>query len=275
MIDKKIGIIGYGSMGSMLINGFIDSNIIDPANLYISTRTKNKLSNLKNNNISICPSNIELAKICSLIIICIKPLDIKELLDEIKNYITTDKHLISIAGSLTIKNIEKIFNGKISRIIPTIISEIREGITLVCHNSKVTQEDKIVLEELLGSFSRVKNIPENDINFISELTSCAPGLIASIFKEYVNNALPLTSISKNEISDIVIKTLSGTARLFSEYNFGFDETIKRVATKGGTTEAGVEVIERKIPEVFYEMFQKMSEKQNSRKEKIDEQFINK
>jgi pyrroline-5-carboxylate reductase len=272
MIDKKVGIIGYGSMGSMLVKGLIESNNIELSNLFVSTRTKTKLGNLKNNNISICSSNKELAKNCDLIFICVKPAEIKNLLNEIKNGLTSDKHLISIAGSLTTANIEKKYYGKISRVIPTLISEIREGITLICHNSKVTKEDKIILEELLGSFSRVKNIPENDFSFISELTSCAPGLIASIFKEYVNSALQYSNINKNEINEIVIKTLYGVAKLFSEYNFNFDETIKRVATKGGTTEAGVEVIERKIPEVFDEMFKKMIERQNSRKQKIDEQF---
>jgi hypothetical protein len=43
-------------------------------------------------------------------------LDIKNLLCEIQNQLTDKKHLVSIAGSLRIENIEKIHNGKISRI---------------------------------------------------------------------------------------------------------------------------------------------------------------
>lgn len=272
MIDKKVGIIGYGSMGSMLLNGFIDSNIIKKSNLYVSTRTREKLLNLKNIGITICSSNNELVNKSDLIFICVKPLEIKDILNEIVNNLTNNKHIISIAGSVTIENLESIYKGKISRVLPTLISEIKEGITLVCHNSKVLSEDKRILEELLNTISTVKNIPENEFELVSDLTSCAPGLIASIFREYVNSAMLHTSINKKEISDIVIKTLFGTAKLFYEKNFDFDNTIKRVTTKGGATEAGVQVLENKLPEVFNEMLNKTLERQKSRKQKIDEQF---
>lgn len=272
MINKKTGIIGFGSMGSMLLNGFIDSNKIKLSSLFVSTRSKEKLSALKNKNITICSSNNELIKKCNLIFICVKPLEIKHLLDEIKNELTGDKHIISIIGSLSINNIEKIFKGKISRVIPTLISEVKEGITLTCHNSKVLEEDKTILNELLGSISKIKNIPENEFEIISIITSCAPGLIASIFKEFSDVAALYTNLDKNELNDIIIKTLYGTGKLFYECNYGFDHTINRVATKGGTTEAGVQIIKEKIPGVFNKMFKNALERQKTRKQKIGDRF---
>ena len=270
MINKKIGIIGYGSMGSILLNGFIESNKIESSNLFVSTRSKEKLSSLKNKNITICSSNNDLVKNCDLVFICIKPLEIRQLFDEIKNELTEDRHIISIAGSLSINNIEKIFKGKITLLVPTLISKVKEGITLICHNSKVPGEDKIILNKLLGSISNVKNIPENEFEIISIITSCAPGLIASIFREFSNAASLYTDLDKNELNDIIIKTLYGTAKLFHEYNYDFDYTINRVATKGGTTEAGVQTIKEKIPGVFNEMFKNAHERQKTRKQKIDD-----
>ena len=272
MINKKIGIIGFGSMGSMLMNGFIESNKIKSSNLFVSNRSIEKLTALKNKNIIICSSNNELVKKCDLIFICIKPLETRQLFDEIKNELTDDKHIISIAGSLSTKNIEKIFKGKITLLVPTLISETKEGITLIYHNSKVPDENKKILNELLGSISDVKNIPENEFEIISIITSCAPGLIASIFKEFSDAASLYTKLDKNELNDIIIKTLYGTAKLFHKYNYDFNYTINRVATKGGTTEAGVRTIKEKIPGVFNEMFKNARERQKTRKQKIDDQF---
>jgi pyrroline-5-carboxylate reductase len=61
---------------------------------------------------------------------------------------------ISIAGSLKVINLEKIFPGKITRIMPTVISEIDEGITLVYHNSNL--QNKNTLDECFNSDGTIK-----------------------------------------------------------------------------------------------------------------------
>lgn len=272
MSQKKIGIIGYGSMGSMLLHGFLESDIISSSSLFVSTRTKEKLPLLNDMGINICLTNKELTDKCDIIFICVKPLEVKGILEEIKNNTGLSKHIISIAGGLTISHIEKIIKGKISRVIPTLLSEIKTGITLVNHNSNVSADDIELLDKLLGIISEVKVVPENELELISVLTSCAPGLIAAIFKEYVNSAEQYTSLSKEEINDIVIKTLYGASKLFTDKNFSFNTIIKRVATPGGTTERGIQVLESGLPDLFSEMFSKAIERQSLRKQKIDEQF---
>lgn len=272
MIDKKVGIIGYGSMGNMLLNGFLDTKAILPHNLFVSTRNKEKVQTLANNGVVICSSNSQLVKECDIVYICVKPMEVKDLLIEIQNELTGKNHLVSIAGSLTIENIEKIHMGKVSRVLPTFISTIREGVTLVAHNERVSLEDKEILQTMLNSISTVKIIPESEFEFISELTSCAPGIIAAMFKEYVNVAIPHTSLEENEVRDLVIKTLFGTSKLLNEVNPSFDDTVARVATKGGATEVGVLVLESKLPVVFEEVFSKTLERQCMRKQKIDAQF---
>jgi pyrroline-5-carboxylate reductase len=272
MNNTRIGIIGYGSMGSMLFDGFYESKIINPSDLYLSNRTKEKISHLTSKGINICESNSELVSKSDIIFICIRPYEFKELFNEIKSELKSEKHIISIAGSLTMKNIETIHNGKISRIIPTFISTIKQGITLVCHNIHVLDNDKALLFKLLSHISTVKNIPEEEFELISIITSCAPGLIAEIFKEYVHAASKHTNLDRKQLSCFAIETLFGTAKLLID-NLDFDNIIDRVATKGGTTEVGVEVLNRNLPSVFDEMFQKALERQNIRKKKLDEQFI--
>lgn len=272
MINENVGIIGYGSMGSMLLQGFIDSNIINPYNLYVSSRTNDKIKSLENKAINICSSNKDLVSRCNIIFICLVPLDIKALLEEIQEMLTEDKHVVSSAGSLSIRNIE-MHKGKVSRVIPTFISLIQEGISLISHNVYVLENDKKLLGDLLSSISTVKEIPENEFELVSDLTSCAPGLFAEIFKQYVNSAQKYTSLNENEIAYFVIKTLYGTSRLLNEVDPVFDNMIKRVATKGGSTEVGVQVLSNELPRVFDEMFGKTIERQNNRKIRIDEQFI--
>lgn len=84
-------------------------------------------------------------------------------------------------------NIEKIFAGKVTKMTPIMLSEVGEGVTLICYNSKVKEGDIKFVEGLFKN--RVKRIKEEDFPFDVELTSFAPGFFASIFNEFMNSAL--------------------------------------------------------------------------------------
>jgi pyrroline-5-carboxylate reductase len=272
MINKNIGIIGFGSMGAMLLEDFADSKIVDRKKLFISTKTKSKLSELTKAGFSVCDANCALVEMCDIIFICTKPLEVYDILSGIKPALTSEKHMVSIAGSVSIANIEKFHNGKVSRILPTIISTVKEGVTLVCHNENIDENDKNEIRMLLRSFSDVEYTPESEFDLVSHLTSCAPGLFAAIFKEYVNIAKRHSELSVEKIRDLVLKTLSGTANYLNAENPDFDLMVQRVATKGGTTEVGVEVLAETLPDVFGRMFTKTLKRQNEREVKVQEQY---
>jgi pyrroline-5-carboxylate reductase len=272
MINKNIGIIGYGSMGAMLLECFADSMIIDRKKMFISTKIKAKLQELIQAGFSVCDSNCVLVKECDIVFICTKPLEVYGVLNEIRPVLTSVKHIVSIAGSVSIANIEKIHNGKVSRILPTIISSVKKGVTLVCHNENVNENDKEEIKVLLRLFSDVDYTPENEFDLVSHLTSCAPGLFAAIFKEYVNVAKVHSELPIERIRDLVLKTLSGTANYLEKESPDFDLMVQRVATKGGTTEVGVEVLAEKLPAVFGDMFTKTLKRQQERLNKVEEQY---
>jgi pyrroline-5-carboxylate reductase len=70
----KVGFIGYGSMGSMLVNSFISSGALTPGEIIVSTRTKSKLDLLKNQwgDIVIAGDNTEAARQAKYIFVCVK-----------------------------------------------------------------------------------------------------------------------------------------------------------------------------------------------------------
>lgn len=161
----------------------------------------------------------------------------------------------------------------ITKIVPTVISEVNEGVTLVCHNSKAADEDVVFIEGLLHSLGTIKHIREEDFGLASELTSCAPGFIAAIFREFTEAGLRHTeSIGKEEIEELVLQTLFGTARLMLVKKMSFNDVISRVATRGGITEEGNAVIKAGIPGVFEEMFDRTMKKRNMVGERVEKEF---
>lgn len=149
------------NMGSMLVGSLIRSGRIRPEEMIVSTKTQSKLAGIQKlwTNIHVTGDNCEIARRAKYIFICVKPLQVKEILLEIKPCITPDTNIISIAGSVPIKFIEQVSGAKGTKLTPSLISEVMEGISLVCHSDAVSREERWDIETLLGGISIVKKDP--------------------------------------------------------------------------------------------------------------------
>lgn len=259
----KYGFIGFGSMANMLINCFIKYANISVSEIVVTRKDKSKLNEIAETfaGIKTYENSADVVRNAKYIFICIKPAEFRNVLEEIRQSVSDNNHLVSLAGSVKLSNIEKMINGKISKLIPSFTSEIGEGISLICHNRNVTETDIALLESVIGKFSSIKKIKEEYIGFATELTSCMPGFVASIFcnisKAANNRSNPFT---QTEIDNMITTTLYATAKMIYEKNMSFEQIIKRVATKGGITIEGVNVFNERLPEIFDEMFNKTLKK---------------
>lgn len=249
-------------MADMIASKLLEQGKIDDHMVSVNTRTiGSRAEELTKRypNVSF-QSAEELAKECGLIFICVPPLAVEEAVTKISPFFRKDAHIVSIAAAVTISRLHEWTDRQVSRYIPTLTSETGTGISLVVHGERVTEDNKKRLEEYLSLFSTVKNIREADIDAASNLTSSSPGFIASIFEEFAQAALRNSSLTKEEAFDFLIHSLVGTGKLLLEKQMTFEETLQRVATKGGITAEGADVIRKAAPQMFDEVFVRTMEK---------------
>lgn len=272
----KIGFIGYGSMGSMIIKGLISSKVLEPHKMIISTRTKSKLDTIKNEypEIEIADGNTYLAENCNKIFLFVGTSAVKKVIEEIKNELSEDSHITYIAAALKIENLESIFQGKITKVIPSLTSEVNEGVSLICHNEKVSMQDAEFVNNLFNTISNVKIIEEENFEVGTNLTSCSPAFIAEIFMKFAEAGVKYSNLTEKEAGEMVIRTLYGTAKLLQDENMSFQEIISRVATKGGITEEGVKILENGLPDTFDKLFKTTLDKNKKIKEELNDQYSN-
>ena len=271
----KIGIIGYGSMGKMLADNFLAAGVADKGTLFLANRTLSKLQEMEGRAV-ICKTNAEAAAGVNFLFICVRPADIKNILEEIADVVNVDTLVVSLNGSVSFAQLEKILckncGHKIAKMIPSVTAEINKSQSLVCYNKMVKAADKVGLCEILKCLGEVIELPENEIGMGSELVSCMPGFIASIFDVICQSAKKHTEISSEQIVQMVLKTVSATSELMLKKNMTFEEVVSRVATKGGITEEGAKVIYSGLPEVADLMFEKTLEKRKQTAKKAEELF---
>lgn len=269
-ISMNIGIIGYGSMGKMLLERFIETKDISDE-LYVSNRSLEKISHLIN-KVNVCKDNSELAENAQVIIICVRPGDIRSVLEDIKKTVSDDSIIISLNGSVSFETLGKIVSHKMAKVIPSVTAEINRSQTLMCFNKYMTSTEKEKIINLFKCMGNVIVLPENELGMGSELVSCMPGFIASIFDVICSSAKKHTSISEKQIINMVLDTLCATGELMIDKEMSFNDIVNRVATKGGITEEGTKVIYESFPAIADELFYKTLEKRKQTAHKSEESF---
>ena len=254
----KVGIIGYGSMGKMLLWKFSEKGSVSSEDLYAFNRTIEKLDEAA--QIAQIVSAKELASVCDIVFVCVRPADIKTVLEDIKDSLKEGALLVSLNGSVSFGSIRATLDCKTAKVIPSLTAEIGRSQTLVCYNDKVTDADKSALKELLTSIGDVIELPENEMGMGSELVSCMPGFIASIFDVICNSAKKHTRIPDDQIVRMVLQTMSATGDLMLQKDMTFEDVVTRVATPGGITEEGTKVVYSDFPETADLLFEKTLEK---------------
>ena len=264
----RVGIIGYGSMGRMLLWKFSEAGKIARKDLFVSNRTPEKLEEAR--DIAQISSNCEVAAESDIVFVCVRPADLKAVLEEIKSSVRPDALLVSLNGSVSFESIHRVTDCKTAKVIPSLTAEICRSQTLVCFDEKVT--DKDTLKDLLSCIGNVIELPENEMGMGSELVSCMPGFIASIFDVICRSAGSHTSIPKEQIVCMVLNTMSATGDLMLQKEMSFEDVVTRVVTKGGITEEGTKVVYEGFPETADLLFAKTLEKRRLTTEIAEKSF---
>lgn len=270
----KVGIIGFGSMGKMLAEKFSASGLLDRESLLLSSRSPEKLKEAKK-WATICKSNTELAASSDIVFLCLRPFDLKGVLEEVRDSLKEDALLVSLNGSVSFTNLEKSLAGsarRIAKVIPSVTAEVDRSQTLVCYNDNVTTEDKGNLKRLLSCLGDIIELPENEMGMGSELVSCMPGFIASIFDVLVRSAEEHTEIPHDQVVRMVLQTMIATGELMLKKDMSFEDVVTRVATPGGITEEGTKVVYENFPETARVLFEKTLQKRKMTAEKAEAQF---
>ena len=259
----QYGFIGTGSMGSMLIRKIIGSGLVAPGGISASSKSGISARALATKTgITAGPSNCSVAENADVLFICVKPLEVRGVLDEVRDVLKRDALLISIAGCVSLENLRDWAGDNIHsvRIIPSVTAEENAGISLVAWGHGVTPGDKKLVLGLLNAISTAVEIDEQDFDLYTNLTSCGPALIASMMREFARAAVRTGTIPPGLAEYLVKETMAGTARILGGERVTFDDVIGRVATKGGSTEEGVKVLQARLPDVMDEVLRALDAK---------------
>ncbi len=254
---KKVGVIGCGNMGSVLIDAVV--SMVGAENVFCFDVDKNKLEFLaKNFKIKPEVSNENVVKNSDIVILAIKPQQFNEVLYKIKEFVTKQKVIVSIAAGVKVRSIEKVLSKKIQiiRCMPNLPMKVSKGVIAICKNKSCSSSNYEFVKKIFFKKGIVLEVKEDLIDLVTALSGSGPAYIFLISDIMQNVAIKL-GFSKKLVAKLVNHTILGAAEMLVRETKTAKELMEAVTSKGGTTEQALKVFfENNLYEIFYKAIEK-------------------
>lgn len=245
-MSKKIGFIGCGNMGKAMLGALVKCNDINKQDIIVSTKSKYSAEDITSNyNVKATTDNIEVAKEADVLFLAVKPYFFKEVIAEIRDSIKDNALIISIAAGVSIEKIEAMFgkNIKLIRTMPNTPALVGEGMSAVCPNKNVSEEELKYVGSLYDTFGKYEVLEEKDFHAFIALCGSSPAYVF-MFIEAMADAGVKLGLPRAKAYKLAEQSILGSAKLALETGKHPAILKDEVCSPGGTTIEAVIDFER-------------------------------
>lgn len=244
MNQSKVSIIGCGNIGISLLQGFIKENGITPGNITATRRNLLEVSYLKDMGINLITDNIKAVEDSEIIIIAVKPYNIVNVLQEIRNHLNHEKHIIiSVTAGITISQIQDVVGVSVPvfRAMPNISASVGRSVSCICHTGAASKDVDSVksIFDLIGT---TMIIDEELMQSATILGACGIAYVLRFIRAMIQGGIQIGFDAKTA-SDIVNQTVKGAAELLIQRKEHPEYEIDKVTTPKGCTIVGLNEME--------------------------------
>lgn len=259
---NKIAVIGVGKMGEALIRGMLE-NGIKPSQIGIMDKVKEKIDSLQK-GLKVKPINKSEMWNFSIIIMAVKPQDMRSALEEYNSYIKKGSLLLSIAAGIKLSNLKE-WTGRndiyFARAMPNVGAMVRNSITAIFFEKDVPEELK---KSAINAFKNVGRVYEVEREELVDIHTCiggsAPAVVA-VFLRALEDSGVLLGLKRENSVELAIEVVKAVVKL-RENELSFENIKDMVTSPGGTTIEALRYLERKglrgiVMEAFGKAFDKV------------------
>ncbi|MEM1502234.1 late competence protein ComER [Domibacillus sp. 8LH] len=248
----NIGIIGTGSIGTVLTEALMFAAAAEPENIVLHNRTREKALHLKAlfPGIHVCQTTKELVKKTQLIFVCVRQPDLKPLLESIEPFLTQEHCVLATASAVSTKQMESIISCSCGKVIPSVTNTVASGGILYSFGDSCENDWQQKVTGLLNQIASVAlETDDNIIRAASDLTGCGPAFFSKMAVMYADEAVTY-GLTKSQAETLAFHMMIGLGELLKQKDWTLEMLTERTAAKGGVTGRGLTVIESEAGELF-------------------------
>ena len=219
---KKIGFIGAGNMAGAIIGGIVKSNLVKPENVIASAKTMANLERLQQEyNINVTLDSKEVVKNSDIVFMAVKPNIFDGVLEGVADLID-DK--------------------KIVRTMPNTPALVNEGMSALCPNKNIEDEELKIVKDIFDSFGKSEVVGEYLIDAVIGVSGSSPAYVF-MFIEAMADAAVMAGMPRKQAYNFAAQSVLGSAKMVLESGKHPGELKDMVCSPAGTTIDAVKVLE--------------------------------
>ena len=260
----NIGFIGSGKMAGAIIKGLLKSGFTTSEYLLATQAEIDGIEEKKQAlGIDIILDNKTLAQKSDIIFIATKPNQVVDVLSEISEIIDSEKLIVSIAAGVKIEKIEAKLppNSRVIRVMPNTPALVGEGMSGMVGGKFATEDDLKYIYELLSIIGKCIIVDdEAQMDIVTAISGSGPAFFYKLMNDIARAGEKL-GLDYDKSLLLSIQTALGSAKMALNREVSMEQLVANVATKGGCTRVGVDVMEEKgIDDILAEVIKKTTQK---------------
>ncbi len=240
---KKIAIIGGENLGTAIANGLLKSEFLPAQAITITKRNISSLVGLHSLGINTTTDNLQAVKDSDVILLAVKPFQIKEVLEQITPALTKNHIIVSTVTGITLEEIKSVIQKDIPlfRAMPNTAIAIQQSITCIS-SVQASEDEKEYVERLFSVLGKITMIDEKLMNAATVLGACGTAFAMRYIRANIQGGIEI-GFDAATASLIAAQTVKGAAELLLTTHTHPEQEIDKVTTPKGCTIAGLNEME--------------------------------
>ncbi len=241
----RLGLIGSGNMAGAMVAGWARTNPEFARDILLTDHGSGRAIALADQyGCEVAESNRALVEWCDAVVLCVKPIDIENVIREVTDLIDKGKVVASVAAGVQTATIENLLERGVSvlRFMPNVPVCVNAG-TLVCARGRVPGETADQVIDAFGMLGTVVHLEERLFDAATALSGSGPAFMGLVIEAFEDAAI-VSGLSATTGRTLALTTMYGTAELLTVSGMTCPDLRRMVTSPGGTAAAGLAHLER-------------------------------
>ena len=239
----KIAVIGSGNIGSALVTGLLRESSMAPCDINLTDISQEALAPFATRGVHTMHDNVEAVKDVDMLVLCVKPYHVSDVIKEIVPALNDNTLLVSFAAGITLDQLTQLVGRKpLFRVIPNTAMAVCQSMTCIAVSADVSTAQ---CQTALNLFSRVGKamlIDESLMNAATVIASCGTAFALRYLRAAMTAGVEI-GFRPAVAEEIIAQTILGAATLVSESGNHPEAEIDKVTTPKGITIRGLNEME--------------------------------
>ena len=243
-MKRKLGFFGAGKMAEGIVQAVAADGTMPLESVVMAETFPARAAEMaKRYGVQTTPDAAAVVKAADAIFLAVKPQDVAALAAQVKPLLTEKKLIISIVAGKSLATLRKMFGAKVRlvRVMPNLALRAKGGMCAICPAKNATKADVELVESVLGAAGQTALLKEKDFDAVTALSGSGPAFFAYMEEAMAEGGVKL-GLKPAVARQLAEQTMLGTAAYLRQSGADLGEFIAGVATKGGTTAAGMDVM---------------------------------